>query len=184
MLLPAKNLHVLIFWLSIHFSSVTQPCPILCDPTDCSTPGFPVYHQLLGLTQTQVHQSGDAIQPSHRLSFLSSPAFYLSQHQGLFQRVSHPFDGNLLILQDLILDDFLHETFSVPFMHFLFLFLLSFPNSLWKLLYLLYIAVIILHWIHFKLPRNLWIPWAQGLCPNIFCMLSTDLRFWYIIKDQ
>ena len=152
---------------------------------DCSSPGFPVLHYLLELAQTHVHWVSEAIQPSHPVSTPSPLALYLSQHWGLFQRVSHPFDGNLLILQDLILDDFLHETFSVPFMHFLFLFLLSSPNSLWKLLYLLYIAVIILHWIHFKLlPRNLWIPWAQGLCPNIFCMLSTDLRFWYIIKDQ
>ena len=29
-----------------HFSSVTQSCPTLCDPMDCSTPGFPVHHQL------------------------------------------------------------------------------------------------------------------------------------------
>ena len=28
------------------FSSVSQSCPILCDPMDCSTPGFPVHHQL------------------------------------------------------------------------------------------------------------------------------------------
>ena len=27
-------------------SSVAQPCPTLCDPTDCNTPGFPVHHQL------------------------------------------------------------------------------------------------------------------------------------------
>ena len=35
----------------------------LCDPMDCSTPGFPVLHQLLELAQTHVHQVGDAIQP-------------------------------------------------------------------------------------------------------------------------
>ena len=35
---------------------------------DCSTPGFPVYHQLLELTQAHVHWVGDAIQPSHLLS--------------------------------------------------------------------------------------------------------------------
>ena len=45
------------------FSSVAQLCPTLCDPTDCSTPGFPVHHHLLKLTQTHVHQVGDAIQP-------------------------------------------------------------------------------------------------------------------------
>ena len=43
------------------FSSVTQSCPILCDPMDCITPGFPVHHQLPELTQTHVHQVGDAI---------------------------------------------------------------------------------------------------------------------------
>ena len=55
---------------------------------DCSMPGFPVYHQLLELTQIHVHQVGDAIQPSHPLSSPSPPAFNLSQHQGLFQGVS------------------------------------------------------------------------------------------------
>ena len=49
-------------------SSVAQSCPTLCDPMDCSTPGFPVHHQLLELTQTHVHPLGDAIQPSHSLS--------------------------------------------------------------------------------------------------------------------
>ena len=55
---------------------------------DCSMPGFPVYHQLLELTQTYVHRVGDAIQPSHPLLSSSPPAFNLSQHQGLFQSVS------------------------------------------------------------------------------------------------
>ena len=39
----------LLTWASVHglqFSSVAQSCPTLCDPMDCSTPGFPVYHQL------------------------------------------------------------------------------------------------------------------------------------------
>ena len=49
----------------------------LCYPMDCSTPMFPVHHQLPELAQTQVHQVGDAIQPSHPLSFPSSPAFNL-----------------------------------------------------------------------------------------------------------
>ena len=46
-------------------------------------PGFPVYHQLLELSQTHVHRVSDAIQPSHPLSSPSPPAFNLSQHQGL-----------------------------------------------------------------------------------------------------
>ena len=40
---------------SVQFSSVVQPCLTLCDPMDCSTPGFLVYHQLLEFTQTHVH---------------------------------------------------------------------------------------------------------------------------------
>ena len=69
-------------------SSVAQPCRILCDPMDCSMPGFPVHRQLLELTQTHVHGVTDAIQPSHPLLSPSPLAFSLSQHQGLFQRVS------------------------------------------------------------------------------------------------
>ena len=70
------------------FSSVTQLCLTLCDPTDRSIPGFPVHHQLLQLIQTHVYQVGDAIQPSLPLLSPSPPAFNLSQHQGLFQWVS------------------------------------------------------------------------------------------------
>ena len=52
---------------------------------DCTTPGFPVHHQLPELTQTHVHQVSDPIQPTHPLSSPSPPAFSLFQHQGLFQ---------------------------------------------------------------------------------------------------
>ena len=69
-------------------SSVAQLCPIHCDPMNCSTPGFPVHHQLPELAQTHVHWVGDAIQPSHPLSSLSPPTLSLSQHQGLFQWVN------------------------------------------------------------------------------------------------
>ena len=55
-------------------SSVAQSCPTLCNPTDCSTPGLPVHHQLPELAQTHVHQVDDAIQPSHPLSSPSPPA--------------------------------------------------------------------------------------------------------------
>ena len=70
------------------FSSITQSCPTLCNPMDCSMPGLPVHHQLLELPQTHVHWVSDAIQPSHPLSSPSPLAFNLSQHQGLFQWVS------------------------------------------------------------------------------------------------
>ena len=52
---------------------------------DCSTPGFPVHHQLLELVQTHVHWDSDAIQPSHPLPSPSLPTFNLSQHHYLFQ---------------------------------------------------------------------------------------------------
>ena len=62
-------------------SSVIQSCLTLCDPMDCSTPGFPVHHQLPEPTQIHVHRLSDAIQPSHPLSSTSSPAFNCSQNQ-------------------------------------------------------------------------------------------------------
>ena len=54
----------------------------------CSMPGFFVHHQLPELTQTYVHRVSDATQPSHPLSTPSPPAVNLSQHPGLFQRIS------------------------------------------------------------------------------------------------
>ena len=60
-------------------------CPALCDPMDCSTPGFPVLHYLSEFAQTHVHCVIDVIQPSHPLLPPFSPALSLSRHQGLFQ---------------------------------------------------------------------------------------------------
>ena len=68
---------------SIQFCSVAQSCLTLCNPMDCSTPGFPVHHQFPEFTQTHVHWVGDAIQPSHPLSSPSPPTFSLSQNQVL-----------------------------------------------------------------------------------------------------
>ena len=61
--------------------SVTESCPALSDPMDCSTPGLPVLHYLQEFAQTHVHGVGDAIQPSHSLPPLFPPTFNLSQHQ-------------------------------------------------------------------------------------------------------
>ena len=66
----------------IQFSSVAQSCLTVCNPMDCSMPGFPVPE----LIQTHVHRVSDAIQPSHPLSS-PSPAFNLSQHRS-FQKKS------------------------------------------------------------------------------------------------
>ena len=69
--------------LSMISQSVQLLSPVqLCDPMDCSTPGFPVHHQLPELVQTHIHRVSDAIQLSHPLSSPSPPAFNLSQHRG------------------------------------------------------------------------------------------------------
>ena len=82
-----KLLISMLFMFEIHiqFSSVAQLCPTLCNSMNRSMPGLPVHHQLPELTQTHVHQVGDAIQPSHPLSSLSPPASNPCQHQSLFQ---------------------------------------------------------------------------------------------------
>ena len=74
-----------VYCVSVQFSSVTQSCPTFCNPMDCSTPGFPVHHQLPEVTQTYVHWVNDAIQPSvvpfsSRLqSFPASGSFPMSR---------------------------------------------------------------------------------------------------------
>ena len=72
--------------IHIQFSSVQSLTWVrLCGtPMNRSTPGLPVYHQLLESTQTHVHWAGDAVQPSHSLPYPSAPALNPSQHQDLF----------------------------------------------------------------------------------------------------
>ena len=85
--LPAQeSLHHVVIWPKRQCGcrSVPQLCPTLCDPMDCSTPGFlsvTISWTLLRL------MSVESVMPSNRLilSSPSSPAFSLSQHQGLFQ---------------------------------------------------------------------------------------------------
>ena len=48
----------------LQFSSVTQSCPPLCDPMDCSTPGLPIHHQLPELAQ---FMSIESVMPSKHL---------------------------------------------------------------------------------------------------------------------
>ena len=59
----------------------------LCNPMDCSMPGFPILHYFPEFVQAHVHWVSDAIQPFNPL-FPPSPAFSLAQHWGLFQWVS------------------------------------------------------------------------------------------------
>ena len=67
-----------------HCCSVAQSCPVLCNPMDCSTPGFPVLHYFLEFAQAHVHWVGDAIQLSQPLSPASPPILNLFRHQDLF----------------------------------------------------------------------------------------------------
>ena len=62
---------------SIQFSSVAQLCLTLCDPMDCSRPGFPVHHQLSELTQTHVHQVSD---PSNHLILFHPLLLFLTSY--------------------------------------------------------------------------------------------------------
>ena len=80
-----EKFHVLPYIYYCCCCSVTQSCPALCDPMDCSTPDLPVIHHFPELAQTHVQWVSDAIQPSHPLLSPSPHAINLSQHQGLFQ---------------------------------------------------------------------------------------------------
>ena len=83
-----SNWTICKLYLSVHFSSVAQSCPTVCNSMNRSTPGLPVHHHLPEFTQTHVHRVRDSIQPSHPLSSPSPPAPNLSQHQSLFQWVN------------------------------------------------------------------------------------------------
>ena len=84
------TINILQFYLPVvlQFSSVTQSCLTLCNPMNCSMPGFLAHHQFPEHTQTHDHRLGDAIQPSHPLSSPFPSAFNRFQHQGPFQQVS------------------------------------------------------------------------------------------------
>ena len=72
--------------------SVAQLCPALCDPMDCSTPGFPALHHLLEFVQTHAHCAGDAIQPPHPRRPSSNSCLQSFPASGLPQQVGslHP----------------------------------------------------------------------------------------------
>ena len=77
-----KHINIYVKWCCC--CSVTQSCPTLYNPMDCSTPGFLILHHPLELAQTHIHWVRDAIQPSHSVKenrCLSwSIASYLQQH--------------------------------------------------------------------------------------------------------
>ena len=71
---------------SVQFSSVTQSCPTLCDPMNCSTPGLPVHHQLPELTQTHVHRVSNAIHPTISSSVIPFSCLQSFPASGSFPR--------------------------------------------------------------------------------------------------
>ena len=87
--------------------SVAKSCPTICEPMDCTTPGFPVLHYLPQFAQTPVHWIGVAIQPSHPLLPTSPPALSVSQHYGLFQWV-----GSLHQVAKVLELQFQHQSFQ------------------------------------------------------------------------
>ena len=93
-------------------SSIAQSYLTLCDPTDCSTPGFSVPHHLLKFAQGHVHCIGGAIQLSHPLTPSSARNFF--QHQGLFQsvRCSHQMTK---ILEFQLQLQFFQQVFRIDF---------------------------------------------------------------------
>ena len=98
--------YICVYWAFYFFfevitcCSVTQSCLTLCDPMDCSMPGFPGLHHLSEVAQIHVHWVSDAIQLAHPLS--SPSALHRSQHQGLFQWVGSSHQGARVL-----------ETFSI-----------------------------------------------------------------------
>ena len=100
-------LNICVFFIYIFFVNlIVQSCPTLCNPMDCTTPGFPVLHYLQKFAQTHIHWVSDAIQLSHFL-LPSSHALRLSQHQSLFQWIgsSHQVAKGLKLL-------FQHQSFQ------------------------------------------------------------------------
>ena len=82
----------IVFIVIVVRCSVTPSYLTLCDPMDCSTPGFPILYYLLEFAQTRILWVNDAIQQSHPLS-PPSPDLSPSQYQGLFQSVSSASGG-------------------------------------------------------------------------------------------
>ena len=71
--------YICLLGLLVYCCSVAKSCPTLCNPLDCSLPGFPVLHYLPEFAQTHVHWISDAIQPSHcLLPPLLLPSIFLS----------------------------------------------------------------------------------------------------------
>ena len=87
MLISSHNLDCFIpSFRDIQFSSVAQSCLTLCDPTDCSTPGVPVHHQLRSLLRLM---SMESVTSSNRLILFCPLLLLLSVFPSRDIRGSH-----------------------------------------------------------------------------------------------
>ena len=73
--------------ISVQFISVTQSCPTLCDPMNCSTPGLPVHQQLSEPAQTHVHRVHPTISSSV-VPFSSCPQSFLASGSSQMSQLS------------------------------------------------------------------------------------------------
>ena len=86
--------------------SVIESCPTLCDPMDCSMPGFPVLHHLPKFVQTHVHWVSDAIQPSHPLPLPSPPPITLQTCQVVYGNHTYlVFGSRRIFIFEMLLQD-------------------------------------------------------------------------------
>ena len=53
-----------VYYMGVQLSSVAQSCPTLCDPMDCSTPGFTVHQNSRSLLRLK---SIELVMPSNHL---------------------------------------------------------------------------------------------------------------------
>ena len=82
---PLHLLNTLFLLFRDQIRSVTQSCPTLCDPMNCSKPGLPVHHQILESTQTHVHWCHPT-SPSSAVPFFPGPQSFPAS--GSFKWVS------------------------------------------------------------------------------------------------
>ena len=139
------------------FSAVTQLCLTLCNPIDCSTPGFPVHHQLQELTQTHVqpsvmlsnhlilcHLLSSCLQPFPASgSFLMSQLFTSGGHKSFSFSISpsNEYSGlmsfrfdwiDLLAVQGTLKNLLQHRSISFSGLNFLYSPTLTFIHDYWK----------------------------------------------------
>ena len=76
-------------WLDCCCCLVVKLCLTLCNPMDCSTPGFPVLHHFPEFAQTHVHWVGNAIQPSQVWNVRMETVIIKALKKSIFRKGTH-----------------------------------------------------------------------------------------------